>query len=50
MTDERGLTVIMQGAKLNKRGGNVRVTLTWRNVRAKIVAVENIKCYIAHWM
>jgi hypothetical protein len=47
MTDERGLTVIMEEAKLNKRG-NVRVKLALRNVRAKIVAVENFKYYIAH--
>jgi hypothetical protein len=46
MTDERGLTVFIKGVKLNKKG-NVRVTLTLRHVRAKIVAVENMKYYIA---
>jgi hypothetical protein len=44
-----GWTVNMKGAKLNKTG-NVRLTLTLRHVREKIVAVENIKYYIAHWM
>jgi hypothetical protein len=45
MTEERGPTVITKGAKLNKKG-NVRVTLTLRHVRVKIVALD-IKYYMA---